>query len=91
MTSTSLKAVVVAAPPFILPLLKIKKHIIYLFFCNHTVVAKAKRRHANPWNIDMIFMDVLCYDVVRMDRPSGQRSMNRHAKPVERQKDKKHV
>jgi hypothetical protein len=68
LTSMSLKAVVVAAPPFILPLLKIKKHIIYLFFCNRTVVAKAKQRHANPWNIDMIFMDVLCYDVGRMDQ-----------------------
>ncbi len=47
---------------------KIKKHITYLFFCNRTVVAKAKRRHANPWNVDMIFMDVLCHDVGRMDR-----------------------
>jgi hypothetical protein len=47
---------------------KIKQHIIYLFFCNRTVVAKAKQRHANPWNIDMIFMDVLCCDVGRMDQ-----------------------
>ncbi len=47
---------------------KIKKHIIYLFFCNCTVVAKAKQWHTNPWNIDMIFMDVLCYDVGRMDQ-----------------------
>jgi hypothetical protein len=60
-------SVIVTAPPFILPLLKIKKHIVYLFFCNPTVVAKAKQRHANPWNINMIFMDELCYNVRRMD------------------------
>ncbi len=36
-------------------------------------MAKAKRWHANPWNIDMIFMDVLCYNVGRMDH--GQLGM----------------
>jgi hypothetical protein len=60
--------VIVTAPPSILPLPKIKKHIIYLFFCNRPVVAKAKQWHDNPWNINMIFMDVLCYDVGKMDQ-----------------------
>ena len=31
-------------------------------------MAKAKQRYAKPWNIDMIFMDVLCYDVGKMDQ-----------------------
>jgi len=35
----------------------IKKHIIYLIFCNWCCAAEAMRWHTIPWNIDMIFMD----------------------------------
>ena len=31
-------------------------------------VAEAARRHAKPLNIDLIFMDVMCYGVGRMAR-----------------------
>jgi len=35
----------------------IKIHIICLFFCNSLCAAEAARRHANPSNIDLIFME----------------------------------
>jgi hypothetical protein len=41
-------------------------HIICLFFYISRQAAEATRRHANPWNIDIIFMDWMCYSVGRM-------------------------
>ncbi len=46
--------------------INMNKHIICLLFCNPTAVTKAKQRHTKPWNIDMIFMDVLCKEVGRI-------------------------
>ena len=36
---------------------KLKKHITCLIFFNSRQAAEAAGRHANPWNIGMIFMD----------------------------------
>ena len=36
---------------------KVKKHIICLLFFKSPRATEAARRHTNPWNIDMIFME----------------------------------
>ena len=43
--------------------INIKIHNMPIFFATH--FAQQKRRHANPLNIDLIFMDVMCCDVGR--------------------------
>ncbi len=47
---------------------KHKMHIICLFFYISRCAAETTQRHTNPWNINMIFMDWLCYSVGRMAR-----------------------
>jgi hypothetical protein len=44
----------------------IKIHIICLFFATSIAYVEAARRHINPLNIELIFMDVMCCDVGRM-------------------------
>jgi hypothetical protein len=46
--------------------INIKIHNICLFFRNSLCAAEAAQRHANPSNIDLIFMDMMCCDVGRM-------------------------
>ncbi len=36
---------------------KYKNHILSLFICNSHCAVEAARQHANPWNINLIFMD----------------------------------
>ena len=46
--------------------INIKIHKICLFFCNSLCATEVVRRHTNPLNIDLIFIDVMCCDVGRM-------------------------
>jgi hypothetical protein len=61
--------------------INIKKHIICLFFYISWCAVEGTQRHANPWNIDMIFMD---FHVLQCgeDDPSGQQGVHHNAKPV---------
>ncbi len=41
------------------------RHHIYAYLSRSSCrAAEATQRHANPWNIDMIFMDWMCYSGV---------------------------
>jgi hypothetical protein len=42
--------------------INIRNHIYAYLSCNSCRAVEATQRHASPWNIDMIFMDWMCYN-----------------------------